>query len=64
MISSSDRWAEEVSDERWSWKNLLPYFKKTETFVPGKGMRQDRDEFHGYDGPIKVVFSSLRQRCL
>jgi choline dehydrogenase-like flavoprotein len=52
----SDRWAEEVGDERWSWNALLLYFKKTETFIPGMEMVQGkREDIHGYEGPIKVL---------
>lgn len=51
----SDRWAQEVGDERWSWKGLLPYFKKSETWVPGKEMPQEKcHDIHGYEGPITV----------
>lgn len=51
----SDRWALEVGDERWSWKGMLPFFKKTETFVPGIEMVQENDsDTHGYSGPITV----------
>jgi choline dehydrogenase-like flavoprotein len=48
-----DLWAEEVGDTRWSWKGMLPYFKRTESFIPGQGMRNDTDStIHGCDGPI------------
>ncbi|CZR63321.1 related to alcohol oxidase [Phialocephala subalpina] len=50
-----DRWASEVGDKRWSWEGLLPYFKKTETFIPPKsGSQENRPDIHGYDGPITV----------
>ncbi|KAG4437105.1 hypothetical protein IFR05_007403 [Cadophora sp. M221] len=49
-----DRWAQEVGDKRWSWNGLLPYFKRSETFIPGKDMPQEKSEAHGYSGPIKV----------
>lgn len=40
-----DRWAEWGND-RWSFENVLPYFKRMES-------DQDfRDEFHGNNGPI------------
>ncbi|PVH80318.1 GMC oxidoreductase [Cadophora sp. DSE1049] len=62
--SEFDRWAEEVGDKRWSWNEMLPYFKRSETFVPGKDMSQEKSEAHGYSGPIKVthVSSSGRNR--
>jgi len=28
-------WAEEVGDTRWSWKEMPPYFKRIESFLPG-----------------------------
>ncbi|KAH6722993.1 glucose dehydrogenase [Leptodontidium sp. MPI-SDFR-AT-0119] len=52
--SEFDRWAQEVGDKRWSWNGLLPYFKRSETFIPGKDMSQEKSEAHGYSGPIKV----------
>ena len=47
----------------WSWNDLLPYFKKTETFTP----LQDEAEaawysvgfdpdYHGFDGPVNVSY--------
>ncbi|KAH7355209.1 glucose dehydrogenase [Rhexocercosporidium sp. MPI-PUGE-AT-0058] len=52
--SEFDQWAYEVGDERWSWNGLVPYFKRSETFIPGKDMSQEKSEAHGYSGPIKV----------
>ena len=48
-----DRW-EELGNKDWSFKNVLPYFKKSEDQERGA------DEFHGVGGPLKV--SDLRLR--
>ena len=37
----------------WSYEDVLPYFKKAESFQ-GEG---DKD-FHGFDGPLNVKKSS------
>lgn len=42
-----DGWAALGNDE-WSYRNVLPYFRKSETDL------DIRDEFHGSDGPIPV----------
>jgi choline dehydrogenase-like flavoprotein len=41
-------WAELVGDERWSYKGMLPYFRRTEHFHNPQG---DPIQ-HGFDGPI------------
>jgi hypothetical protein len=35
---------------------MLPYFKRSETFIPGTGIRDNDDlsKSHGFSGPIKV----------
>lgn len=43
-----DSWAE-MGCEGWSWDEVLPYFKKSETLI-GEGS----DEHHGRDGELKV----------
>ncbi|EEA24280.1 hypothetical protein TMatcc_007360 [Talaromyces marneffei ATCC 18224] len=55
-----DRWADLVSDQRWSYEGLLPYFKRTEHhYNPHVG---DAEQ-HGFKGPIHTssVSSSGRQ---
>jgi choline dehydrogenase len=42
-----DSWAEEGC-EGWSYQDVLPYFKKMETFEKGG------DDFRGGDGPVQV----------
>ncbi|OJJ30841.1 hypothetical protein ASPWEDRAFT_119408 [Aspergillus wentii DTO 134E9] len=53
-----NQWADLVGDERWSWKNLLPYFKKSEAWTPSQAMIEEdtpTEDLHGANGPIKVT---------
>jgi choline dehydrogenase len=43
-----DRWAE-LSSEKWSYDEVLPFFKKTEDWEFGE------DGFHGQGGPIAIT---------
>ena len=45
-----DHWAA-LGNDRWSFREVLPYFRKTETDV------DFHDDFHGTDGPIFVHHS-------
>ena len=45
-----DHWAS-LGNERWSFREVLPYFRKIETDV------DQHDDFHGTDGPIFVHHS-------
>ena len=45
-----DHWAA-LGNDRWSFREVLPYFRKIETDV------DHRDDFHGTDGPIFVHHS-------
>ena len=45
-----DHWAA-LGNDRWSFRDVLPYFRKIETDV------DHRDDFHGSDGPIFVHHS-------
>jgi choline dehydrogenase-like flavoprotein len=47
-----DDWAQRTGDERWNWKNVLPYFKRSENNTRGA------DKLHGADGLLHV--SDLR----
>ncbi|HYV87935.1 MAG TPA: GMC family oxidoreductase N-terminal domain-containing protein, partial [Candidatus Polarisedimenticolia bacterium] len=42
-----DGWAE-AGNPGWAWRDVLPYFKKSEDFAQGSG------EFHGAGGPMHV----------
>lgn len=46
-----DRWAHHVGDPRWTYKNLLPYFRRTEHHHDPNG---DHEQ-HGFDGPIHTT---------
>ncbi|CAG5127881.1 unnamed protein product [Candidula unifasciata] len=46
-----DRWAEYTKDQRWSYNNLLPYFKKSEDM---KIPELQNSSYHGYKGPLAV----------
>lgn len=47
-----DRWAQLVGDSAWTFENLLPYFRKTETFLSGSMPLDTR--LHGADGPLQI----------
>jgi choline dehydrogenase len=40
-------WAQ-LGNRGWSWDDVLPYFKKAESYLPGP------DPYHGSAGPLKV----------
>jgi len=46
--SDYDRWAQ-AGNRGWSFADVLPYFRKLESFAPA------RNEWHGSDGPIQVT---------
>ena len=49
--SDYDQWAKVVGDERWSYKNCLPYLKKAEQHFNAKKNTKHR----GSSGPIRVT---------
>lgn len=46
--SDYDRWAQ-AGNRGWSFADVLPYFRKLESFAP------ERNAWHGSDGPIQVT---------
>ncbi|KAG7138586.1 GMC oxidoreductase family protein Mala s like [Verticillium longisporum] len=65
-----DNWGE-LGNEGWSWKELAPYYERSETFVPPSQQltRDLRLEFvdpqaHGYKGPIVNAFPDLHSPLL
>ena len=46
--SDYDTWAQ-LGNRGWAWDDVLPYFKKAESYWPGA------DSYHGGDGPLKVT---------
>ncbi|OCK80451.1 GMC oxidoreductase [Lepidopterella palustris CBS 459.81] len=57
-----DAW-EELGNQGWGWDSLLPFFKRTESFVEPSADHQAQyrsyftAEFHGTNGPVKTVYS-------
>ncbi len=49
-----DRWAS-LGCQGWSYKDVLPYFKRSENHSRGA------DEFHGVDGPLQVSDMSFKR---
>lgn len=47
-----DRW-EELGNPSWAWKDVLPYFKKSED-NEAYHIQQEKGAFHGVGGPLKV----------
>ncbi|GAD92606.1 glucose dehydrogenase, putative [Paecilomyces variotii No. 5] len=52
------QWARQVSDQRWSYEGLLPYFKRTEHHYDPNG----DPEQHGFEGPIRTSSVSFSGR--
>lgn len=58
-----DAWAK-LGNDGWSWKDLLPFFKRSMTLLPPSSQLQKDNlanydkEMHGSDGPIQVSFSA------
>jgi choline dehydrogenase len=48
-----DHW-EEQGASGWSYADVLPYFKRMETWHGGNGSDEDR-QFRGHDGPLHVT---------
>ncbi|KAL4916579.1 hypothetical protein BDW62DRAFT_103505 [Aspergillus aurantiobrunneus] len=46
-----DLWAKTVGDQRWGFKGLLPYFRRSESYFD----RTANAEHHGFEGPIHVM---------
>jgi choline dehydrogenase-like flavoprotein len=66
-----DDWARYLDDDGWSWRGILPYFKKSETFTPPIDSYQAQANvtwdmrYHGGDGPIGVTWPpGFLQRAL
>lgn len=59
-ISDYDDWAKLVSDPRWSYNGLLPYFRKTEH--SHNASSQSITEQHGCEGPVYTQSVSSTER--
>ncbi|KAJ7679674.1 aryl-alcohol oxidase precursor [Mycena rosella] len=58
-----DRYAALTGDEGWSWKQILPYFLKSEKWTPPEDQHDTQGQFdpsvHGRDGPISVSLTGF-----
>lgn len=50
-----NEWASIVKDKSWSYKNVLPYFIKSENLKNPAILRSSTGHFHGTKGPLKVT---------
>lgn len=57
-----DTWAKITGDGRWSYNNVLPYFKKSEDNLDAAINRNKRH--HGRGGPQKVSWESYRHPAM
>ncbi|KAL4886220.1 hypothetical protein BJY04DRAFT_229338 [Aspergillus karnatakaensis] len=51
-----DLWARTVDDQRWRYKGLLPYFRRSESFFDRTADHQQ----HGFEGPVRVTSVGAR----
>ncbi|KXN87285.1 Choline dehydrogenase, mitochondrial [Leucoagaricus sp. SymC.cos] len=60
-----DRWAEVTDDQGWSWKNMVPYFKKIERWTTAPGHGPEKGDFnpriHGFEGPLGISLGNVAQ---
>lgn len=49
-----DKWSDMLADPGWNYENLLPYFKKSETFIKTNPHAPIDDEYHGFNGPLHM----------
>jgi len=60
-----DKWAEATGDKGWSWREMLPYFKKTERWTTAPGHGSDEGDFdprtHGFRGPLGIGLNNALQ---
>lgn len=61
-IGDYDAWVD-LGNDGWSWHDLLPYFKKSETYTPVSSLEvatqfsiESDPEVHGFKGPVSVSF--------
>ena len=53
--SDYDGWARLLGDDRWSYDNILPYFKKAEGLLSSPAAAGESSlDHHGRAGPLKV----------
>ncbi|KAJ7264152.1 alcohol oxidase [Mycena rebaudengoi] len=59
-----DAWGQLNNDSSWTWKNLLPFFKKSELFTPPNKFQTESGvrflpSVHGFSGRVKVGFPNF-----
>lgn len=47
-----DHWANDLNNNGWSYKDVLPYLKKMENYEIDH--LKGKNDYHGYDGPLKI----------
>lgn len=57
-MADYDDWADAVGDSRWSYDEMLPYFRMNEEWFSNS----ENAEQHGQDGPIYVTAPSYLDR--
>src|SRR6266496_6858599 len=66
--SDYDRWAKLTNDPSWSYKSLLPLFRKSEgfedtTFESDYIIHNLSEKYHGRDGEWKVSYQAYFHKC-
>lgn len=67
-VGSLQQWANEVDDQKYSWDNFLPYYKKSVRFTAPPSTR-DSDAKANYNpaafatngGPLRVSYPKVAQ---
>jgi choline dehydrogenase len=57
--SDYDGWAA-LGNNGWSFDEILPYFKKAETYEPNADGLHGADALHGTDGPVRISRPGIR----
>jgi choline dehydrogenase-like flavoprotein len=53
-----DRWDAQEHAPGWSYADVLPYFKRMESYVPGDDTPKDElQRYRGFDGPLGITNS-------
>lgn len=53
-----DEWSEKYGATGWGWKDLKPYFDKSENFTPSKDWKIDESK-HGKGGPWQIAYPGV-----
>lgn len=52
-----EKWSALLNDTAWNYENVLPYFKKSETFTRTNPYSPIDRNYHGYNGPLYLTQS-------